>query len=254
MSGISSKSAGSLNNKLKYNGKEEQRQEFSDGSGLEWLDYGARMYDNQIGRFFTQDRFAEKYYNLSPYQYGGNDPIKTIDINGDSLIVITLKGMDAANPKLQVREYHVDSKIGYQMKAFAESAMEKFGNLSVNNIFRTQPSSSIKTGNTKAKGLSRHQGGFAIDFNGVKNLSKDQLKALNALAKEHGLAPLPTQSNDPPHFDADPTKHGYKDLKQAVDENKAHYDDIKKGKAEPIKFDEKKYEEYKKSKQNEQKN
>jgi RHS repeat-associated protein len=221
-----------------------------DAFSLNWIDYGARFYDPQIGRWNTIDRFSEKYTSFSPYQYAGNNPIKTIDVNGDSLMVITLKGLDANNPKIKQREYYVDSEIGYQMKAFAESAMEKFSNLSVNNVYRSFSSSEISTGNTKAKGLSRHQGGFAIDFNGVRTLSKSQLEDLNELAKEHGLAPLINQANDLPHFDSDPTKYGYKDLKEAVDENKSHYDNIKQGKSEPVQFDQKKYEEYKNKKEN----
>jgi hypothetical protein len=43
------------------------------------------MYDPQLGRFHTLDAFAEKYISMSPYQYGANNPVLMIDVNGDSL-------------------------------------------------------------------------------------------------------------------------------------------------------------------------
>ncbi|MEO5017784.1 DUF6443 domain-containing protein [Bacteroides ovatus] len=52
----------------KYNGKE-----YDGKKGLNWYDYGARHYDAALGRFTTNDRFAEKYHSMSPYQYGANN-------------------------------------------------------------------------------------------------------------------------------------------------------------------------------------
>ena len=61
----------------KYNGKELDRIH-----GVDWYDYGARMYDGVLGRWHVRDPMAEKFYAVSLYIYCNNNPVNRIDPTG----------------------------------------------------------------------------------------------------------------------------------------------------------------------------
>lgn len=71
-----------VDQKYKYNTKELQRGEFLYNE-LEWYDYGARMQDPQIGRWFCIDNLSEQTFFRTPYAYALNNPISFIDIDGN---------------------------------------------------------------------------------------------------------------------------------------------------------------------------
>jgi RHS repeat-associated protein len=75
----------------KYNGKEAQTE-----LGLGWLDYGARMYQPEIGRFSTIDLAGEKFYPLSPYCYSANSPILLSDPTGKDWTITMRENKDGS--------------------------------------------------------------------------------------------------------------------------------------------------------------
>jgi RHS repeat-associated protein len=70
-------------NAYRYNGKETQ-----DELGLAWLDFGARMYMSDLGRWGVIDPQAELLEMSSPFVYSLNSPINFLDPDGELPIFI----------------------------------------------------------------------------------------------------------------------------------------------------------------------
>ena len=50
-----------------------------------------------LGRFTSVDPLAEKYYSVSPYAYCANNPVRYVDLHGDSIDVAVLQIHDNIN-------------------------------------------------------------------------------------------------------------------------------------------------------------
>jgi RHS repeat-associated protein len=84
MAGLSDKAVKTqyATNKYRYNGKELQNQEFSDGTGLEEYDFGARMQDPQLGVWHGIDAQAAVSRRWSPYNFCYDNPLRYVDKDG----------------------------------------------------------------------------------------------------------------------------------------------------------------------------
>ncbi|MEO8666753.1 MAG: RHS repeat-associated core domain-containing protein, partial [Ignavibacteria bacterium] len=70
---------GSTSYRYGFNGKEIDNEVKGTGNQI---DYGNRIYDPRLGRFLSVDPLQKKFPALSTYQFSGDNPIATIDLDG----------------------------------------------------------------------------------------------------------------------------------------------------------------------------
>ena len=160
----------------KYNGKE-----YDSKKGLNWYDYGARHYDAALGRFTTNDRFAEKYYSMSPYQYGANNPVNNIDVNGDTIVVNPNPNGLIDNVRMFFgfdTKYQKDVKADLQQlkkddKEIGEMIIELEKSKNVHSITRT------KRGKSNSSGFDREKAKKDIPQGSIINYDPDVKTDIN---------------------------------------------------------------------------
>jgi len=160
----------------KYNGKE-----LDSKKGLNWYDYGARHYDAALGRFTTNDRFAEKYYSMSPYQYGANNPVNNIDVNGDTIVVNPNPNGLIDNVRMFFgfdTKYQKDVKADLQQlkkddKEIGEMIIELEKSKNVHSITRT------KRGKSNSSGFDREKAKKEIPQGSIINYDPDVKTDIN---------------------------------------------------------------------------
>lgn len=157
-----------------YNGK-ELNSEF----GLDWSDYGARMYDASIGRWNKVDLMSDIYVKRSPYCYVLNNPIKAIDPDGNLVIFVNGYTLSPSNKgkkwywrkrKRTNSRWSINPK--YEtLESFDTDVMKQFND---NNVLYFNGSASLSsTANNRFK-------------KGYKIGQKQAREILNAILDENG--------------------------------------------------------------------
>jgi RHS repeat-associated protein len=61
-----------------------QGKELEGAFGVDWMDFGARRYDAQVGRWWGVDAMANDRSDWTPYRFGLDNPIRYLDRDGNN--------------------------------------------------------------------------------------------------------------------------------------------------------------------------
>jgi RHS repeat-associated protein len=128
-------------NRWGFSGKEKQTT-----ANINYLDFGARMYDEFLGRWFVQDPLAEKYYSWSSYNYCMNSPLKYVDpdgkeikltsevVDGKTIITVTITGKLINESSTAYTTEQMQSYADRMVASIASTYTGSDGNVSWNGV------------------------------------------------------------------------------------------------------------------------
>ena len=152
-----------------YNGKELDRM-----NGLDWYDYGARMYESDGIRWGQMDPLADSTPDVTPYGYCGNNPIRRIDHKG------MLYGDYYDSKGNLLGSDGIDNKKIYVMRT-TKTSFESYGDAPVNNIPRKQAKAAaneVREFNGDAShDFSEAQKSF-VELDGSSNIRKEVVNCI----------------------------------------------------------------------------
>ncbi|MGE5520260.1 MAG: colicin E3/pyocin S6 family cytotoxin [Candidatus Dadabacteria bacterium] len=125
MTGISSKSAGGIENRKKFNGIDQTTE-----LDLNQYDASYRTLDLQLGKFWQIDPLAEMRDSWSPYQFGSDNPILRVDplglkdtvVNGEhALANVALETVTVTSHKGTARTQSNFSDFGFAWQGYGSN-------------------------------------------------------------------------------------------------------------------------------------
>ncbi|MEW6774448.1 MAG: RHS repeat-associated core domain-containing protein, partial [Bacteroidota bacterium] len=96
-----------------FNGKENDNEIYGVGNAY---DFGDRMYDARLGRWWSVDKKFAKYPMLSPYVFAADNPILFVDVDGKDIILYNSYSIDKSTGQLVYKYNEVSKKLENVLK------------------------------------------------------------------------------------------------------------------------------------------
>ena len=210
MAGVSSRAVafGSIENKIKFQGREFANKEFSDGSGLEMYEFKWRIHDPQIGRFWQVDPLSDDYRYNSTYAFSENRVIDGKELEG--LEYVSIHHYADGTNGIKMHYKSTDKEInerGGTTAGFFNSASYGPGGRGVVHYYYDKSGKIINErwdqkqsgGNSDLEYHGLYSGpGSVTDRNGNYDYTFQPIDWADAIAKRHDMDYYDIQKNDKP--------------------------------------------------------